>query len=220
MLASWSADGVTWTPFGRARRRPDRPKVGLAAYNGNGGPPAFDFFRLEEKDRGAVQDRRDARDRLQDAVRRHAGQPRPLEDGRPRRLLAAGRLLDPVLRRARAALPRRSGPTGSSWTGRWPATTTPACCRGFKDPGTDPFNAVNEGHEIQIDATDDPSHTTGAIYNFQAAEAAARDAALKPPGQWNAYELVVDAPKVQVFLNGTKINDYVDRPEPDERADA
>ena len=54
---------------------------------------------------------------------------------------------------------------------------------GFPDPGNDPFNAVNEGHEIQIDATDDPSHTTGAIYDFQAAEAAARDAALKPPGR-------------------------------------
>ena len=81
---------------------------------------------------------------------------------------------------------------------------------GFKDPGTDPFNAVNSGHEIQIDATDDPSHTTGAVYNFQAAVAAARDAALKPPGEWNAYEIVVIGDRIQVFLNGTKINDYVD----------
>ena len=81
---------------------------------------------------------------------------------------------------------------------------------GFKNPGTDPFNAVNGGHEIQIDATDDPSHTTGAVYNFQAAVAAARDAALKPPGEWNAYEIVVIGDRIQVFLNGTKINDYVD----------
>lgn len=81
---------------------------------------------------------------------------------------------------------------------------------GFKNPGTDPFSAVNQGHEIQIDATDDPSHTTGAIYGFQAAVAAARDAALKPPGQWNSYEIVVVGDRIQVFLNGTKINDYTD----------
>ena len=92
---------------------------------------------------------------------------------------------------------------------------------GFKDPGTDPFNAVNSGHEIQIDATDDPSHTTGAIYNFQAAVAAARDAALKPPGEWNAYELVDHRPTdpgVPQRDEDQRLRRL--RPEPDERADA
>src|SRR3712207_7831141 len=41
---------------------------------------------------------------------------------------------------------------------------------GFPDPGTDPWVAVNRGYEIQIDATDDPDSTTGAIYNFRSEE--------------------------------------------------
>ena len=40
---------------------------------------------------------------------------------------------------------------------------------GFPDPGTDPWIAVNQGYEIQIDATDDPDRTTGAIYNVPVA---------------------------------------------------
>ena len=53
---------------------------------------------------------------------------------------------------------------------------------GWPDPGNDPFVAVNQGYEIQIDATDDADSTTGAIYNFQAPNAAARDQALQPAG--------------------------------------
>jgi regulation of enolase protein 1 (concanavalin A-like superfamily) len=81
---------------------------------------------------------------------------------------------------------------------------------GFPNPGTDPWVAVNEGEEIQIDATDDPDSTTGAIYNEQAADTAARDAALKPPGEWNEYELRVEADRILVFLNGQKINEWID----------
>ena len=61
---------------------------------------------------------------------------------------------------------------------------------GFPDKGTGTDQtAITDGEEIQIDPTDDPSHTTGSIYGKQAADAAARDAALKPAGQWNAYEI-------------------------------
>ena len=81
---------------------------------------------------------------------------------------------------------------------------------GFPDPGTDPWVAVNQGEEIQIDATDDPDSTTGAIYNEQSADAAARDAALKPPGEWNEYEIRVEADRIIVFLNGQKINEWID----------
>jgi cytochrome c len=80
---------------------------------------------------------------------------------------------------------------------------------GFPNPGDDPWVAVNEGYEIQIDATDAPDRTTGAIYGFQSADLAARDAALKPPGQWNSYEIVVRGQMIAVHLNGTKINQYV-----------
>jgi cytochrome c len=79
---------------------------------------------------------------------------------------------------------------------------------GFPNPGTDPWVAVNEGYEIQIDATDDPDSTTGAIYNFQAPDAATRDRVLNPPGQWNTFEITVDDPRIVVRLNGEVINDF------------
>ena len=79
---------------------------------------------------------------------------------------------------------------------------------GFPDPGTDPWVAVERGYEIQIDATDDPDSTTGAVYNFQAADIAARDAALNPPGEWNRYELRVEGKRVRIYLNGALINDF------------
>jgi hypothetical protein len=76
-------------------------------------------------------------------------------------------------------------------------------------PNADPVNtAINQGYEIQIDATDAPDRTTGAVYTFKAADIPARDAALNPPGEWNTYELLVEGEHLQVFLNGVKINDF------------
>ncbi|WP_412543448.1 ThuA domain-containing protein [Longispora sp. K20-0274] len=73
---------------------------------------------------------------------------------------------------------------------------------------SDPWSAVDNGYEIQIDATDTPDHTTGAVYGFQSADLAARDAALNPPGEWNTYEILVEGERLRVFLNGTQINDF------------
>ncbi|GAA2319432.1 lectin [Nonomuraea roseoviolacea subsp. roseoviolacea] len=73
---------------------------------------------------------------------------------------------------------------------------------------SDPDAALTTGYEVQIDATDTPDRTTGAIYGFRSADIAARDAALNPPGQWNTYELLVEGERLQVFLNGTRINDF------------
>ncbi|MDX6740611.1 ThuA domain-containing protein [Actinocorallia sp. A-T 12471] len=73
---------------------------------------------------------------------------------------------------------------------------------------SDPNSAVNNGYEVQIDATDTADRTTGAVYSFKGADTAARDAALNPPGEWNAYELLVEGERLQVFLNGVKINDF------------
>ncbi|SEG91980.1 Type 1 glutamine amidotransferase (GATase1) [Nonomuraea solani] len=72
----------------------------------------------------------------------------------------------------------------------------------------DPWSAVNNGYEVQIDATDAPDRTTGSVYGFKAADLAARDAALNPPGQWNTYELLVEDERLRVFLNGVRINDF------------
>ncbi|WP_229377671.1 ThuA domain-containing protein [Streptomyces sp. VRA16 Mangrove soil] len=75
-------------------------------------------------------------------------------------------------------------------------------------PSDDPWSAVNKGYEIQIDATDAPDRTTGAVYSFQSADIAARDQALRPPGEWNSYEIKVQGEHLEVFLNGVKINDF------------
>lgn len=81
---------------------------------------------------------------------------------------------------------------------------------GFPDPQGDPWGPVDAGHEIQIDATDaDPSRTTGGVYGLQAPNQAARAAALNPPGSWNTYEIGVHGQRVEIWLNGVKINDYV-----------
>jgi hypothetical protein len=73
---------------------------------------------------------------------------------------------------------------------------------------SDPNTSINQGYEVQIDATDTVDRTTGAIYTFKSADIAARDAALNPPGEWNTYELLVQGERLQVFLNGVRINDF------------
>lgn len=80
---------------------------------------------------------------------------------------------------------------------------------GFPDPQGDPWKPVDLGHEIQIDASDgDPTRTTGSVYSFRAPDTAARAAALNPPGTWNSYEIAVHGKRVEIWLNGVKINDY------------
>lgn len=80
-------------------------------------------------------------------------------------------------------------------------------------PSDDPWSAVNNGYEVQIDATDADDRTTGSVYTFQAADLAARDAALNPPGTWNTYELLVRGERLRVYLNGVLINDFTN-PDP------
>ncbi|MEU9558816.1 ThuA domain-containing protein [Streptomyces fumanus] len=75
----------------------------------------------------------------------------------------------------------------------------------------DPWSAVDKGYEIQIDATDTPDRTTGAVYSFKSANIKARDQVLRPPGQWNSYEIKVQGERLQVFLNGVKINDFTNK---------
>ncbi|MFE3431987.1 ThuA domain-containing protein [Streptomyces sp. NPDC059171] len=72
----------------------------------------------------------------------------------------------------------------------------------------DPWSAVDNGYEIQIDATDAADRTTGAVYGFKSANIKARDRVLRPPGQWNSYEIKVQGERLRIFLNGVKINDF------------
>ena len=75
-------------------------------------------------------------------------------------------------------------------------------------PSDDPWSAVNNGYEIQIDATDVPDRTTGSVYGFRSADIAKRDRALNPPGEWNTYEIRVEGERLRVWLNGVQINDF------------
>lgn len=75
----------------------------------------------------------------------------------------------------------------------------------FPDPNGDPFNAVREGYEIQIDdlgAPDGaPVHRTGSIYDVLAPASSPTN----PPGQWNTYVIRVVGQLYNVRLNGQPI---------------
>ncbi|MFI9005709.1 ThuA domain-containing protein [Actinosynnema sp. NPDC053489] len=75
-------------------------------------------------------------------------------------------------------------------------------------PSSDPNSAAANGYEVQIDATGTDDRTTGAINGVKAADLAARDAALNPPGEWNTFELLVEGERLRVFLNGALVNDF------------
>jgi cytochrome c len=217
LTASYSTDGTTFTSFGRARPLaaiPD-PMVGITAFNGDGdGDDAtFDFFHLDDAGTGeptcteastADPGYRMLFDRTQASLAKWK-QSGPggfnftpdctLESFGGLGMLWYDELFDgPHTIKLEWMMP--GDDNSGVFVGGWP------------DPGNDPFVAVNQGYEVQIDATDDADSTTGAIYNFQAPNATARDQALNPPGQWNTYEITVDAPKVYVRLNGWLVNEF------------
>ncbi len=75
----------------------------------------------------------------------------------------------------------------------------------FPDPGDDPWVAVNQGYEVQIN--DNPAgdpQKTGAIYNFQQP----RTQASRPVGEWNDYRVRVIGQRYRVWLNGVLVNDF------------
>lgn len=80
---------------------------------------------------------------------------------------------------------------------------------GFPNPGNDPWVAVNQGYEIQIDASDEADRTTGAIYTFQGADPEAIAEALRPVPEWNSYDIRVVGQTIRVYLNGVLVNDFV-----------
>jgi type 1 glutamine amidotransferase len=75
-------------------------------------------------------------------------------------------------------------------------------------PNTGAGSAGTTGYEVNIDASDTSDRTTGAVFGSKGADIAARDKALNPAGQWNTFELQVAGERLQVFLNGVKINDF------------
>lgn len=75
----------------------------------------------------------------------------------------------------------------------------------FPEPRGDPWNPVNEGHEIQImDTAEDPMAQTGAVYSF----APATHIATKPAGEWNTMQIQCMGPQYTVSVNGEAVCDY------------
>ena len=69
----------------------------------------------------------------------------------------------------------------------------------------DPWYAVHNGYEVQIDAGGDEWHCTGSIYSL----AKAMKLAQKRAGEWNTMDIVLAGQKTTAFLNGAKVNEFV-----------
>ena len=78
----------------------------------------------------------------------------------------------------------------------------------FPDPGNDPWNAVHQGHEMEIGDPNpkDPTWRTGSIYPFKASI----KANTRPLGQWNRYEITCIGQTYSVRMNGEPILTWTD----------
>jgi tetratricopeptide (TPR) repeat protein len=74
----------------------------------------------------------------------------------------------------------------------------------FPDPDDDPWVAVDQGYEIQIDDRPSSAWKTGAIYDFSAPTTSAA----KPIKTWNLYEVRAVGHHYTVILNGRTVNSY------------
>lgn len=85
----------------------------------------------------------------------------------------------------------------------------------FPEPPKDPWYAVHNGYEVQIDAAGDEWHCTGAIYSLSRATRRAQ----KPTGEWNTMEVTLRGDETIVVLNGEKVNDFFgNQPVPERKA--
>jgi hypothetical protein len=78
----------------------------------------------------------------------------------------------------------------------------------FPDPKDDPWNAVHQGHEMEIGDPDpkDPTWRTGSIYPFKASD----KANTKALGKWNEYEITCIDQNYSVRMNGELIMTWTD----------
>lgn len=73
----------------------------------------------------------------------------------------------------------------------------------FPDPGNDPWNAVKNGYEAQIQDSA-TKNRTGSVYNVKESTTLAS----KAPGEWNTYEITCVGQNITIKLNGTVVNEY------------
>ncbi|WP_193610330.1 family 16 glycoside hydrolase [Nocardioides lijunqiniae] len=215
LQARYSVDqGATWTSMGSGYPTTGlvEPTIGVAAYNGNGSQVGtFDWFKVTEP---VVEP---------DTCQPTVADPgyRTLYDGTAASLEDWNMAGPGFFTREADCSLMTNGGLGLLWHDEplegdyslqldWKLTTdhNGGVFVGFPDPGNDPWVAVNQGYEIQIDATDEVDRTTGAIYTFQSADVAKRDAALKQVGEWNHYEIRVEGKRIRVYLNDVLVNDF------------
>src|SRR6266852_1543719 len=83
------------------------------------------------------------------------------------------------------------------------------------EPPKDPWYAVHNGYEVQIDAAGDEWHCTGALYSLS--KVSKRNQ--KPEGQWNTMDITLEGQKTIVKLNGEVIDTFVgNQPVPERHA--
>ena len=69
----------------------------------------------------------------------------------------------------------------------------------------DPWYAVHNGYEVQIDAAGDEWHCTGALYSLSKVTMKNQ----KPAGEWNTMDVELRGQTTVVILNGKKVNEFV-----------
>ena len=78
----------------------------------------------------------------------------------------------------------------------------------------DPWFAVHNGYEVQIDAGGDEWHSTGAIYSLSKATKQNQ----KPVGEWSTMEIMLQGQKTIISVNGETVNEFVgNQPVPDRK---
>ncbi len=98
-------------------------------------------------------------------------------------------------------------------------TTSPSSNSGvyirFPEKPKDPWYAVHNGYEVQIDAAGDEWHCTGSLYSLSKVSKRTQ----KPTGEWNTMEISLRAQKTIVKLNGEVINEFDgNQPVPERKA--
>jgi hypothetical protein len=78
----------------------------------------------------------------------------------------------------------------------------------FPDPKADPWNAVHQGHEMEIGDPNpkNPTWRTGSIYPFKAST----KANTKKLGEWNEYEITCLGQQYTVRINGENVLSWTD----------
>ncbi|MEX2261498.1 MAG: DUF1080 domain-containing protein [Bryobacteraceae bacterium] len=99
-------------------------------------------------------------------------------------------------------------------TASQPKANSGVCIRLPEEP-KDPWYAVHNGYEVQIDGAADDWHSTGALYSLSKITRRTQ----KPTGEWNIMEIALRGQKTIVRLNGETVNEFDgNQPVPERKA--